>query len=141
MFKTLQKITFWLRSVFFWKKKKLTRLQQTAKITVSTLGEARFFAKHQFPDILYAVPIVKFKLPAVYQIAQSIRRFHVLVDTEQAAEDLIGFIESQSDKNISLGVYVDVDTGYHRSGFDPTTQEGLKVIRKLASCSRLHFSV
>ena len=50
------------------------------KITVSTLGEARFYAEHGFQDILYAVPLSVNKLQYALELMQKVNRFHVMFD-------------------------------------------------------------
>src|SRR5260370_42488403 len=50
-------------------------------ITVSTLAEAEFFARHGFDDITYAVPISPAKLEGAAILARQIRRLSLLLDS------------------------------------------------------------
>lgn len=106
-------------------------MRETAKITVSTLGEARFFAKHDFQDILYAVPIVRAKLDAAAALTREIRQFCVLIDSLDGAADLLKYSVEHS--NFIFNIFIDIDSGYHRTGFDPSSDVVLDSIDKLVA--------
>ena len=71
--------------------KRMERMNsEECKITVSTLGEARFYADFGFQDILYAVPLSCNKLEQAYQLTRQIKHFHIMFDHPfhlQAAEE------------------------------------------------------
>ena len=50
------------------------------KICVSTLGEAKFFAKAGFEDILYAMPVPASKLDKIYELTKSMPKFSFTFD-------------------------------------------------------------
>ena len=50
-------------------------------ITVSTLAEAKFFAAADFRDITLAVPVSLGRLPELFDFAQQVDAFHLLVDS------------------------------------------------------------
>src|ERR1700754_1308875 len=55
------------------------------RITVSTLAEARYFAKGGFKDIFYAVGIVPAKLPAVAELRRQGVNLRVVTDNISVA--------------------------------------------------------
>lgn len=67
----------------------------TCKITVSTLGEAEFYAEAGFQDILYAVPMPINKLERAYKLSKQINKFHIMFDNPQHLKDANTFWESR----------------------------------------------
>jgi len=68
-------------------------LQNTAKITVSTLGEADFFAAHGFQDILYAVPIIKHKLQRALDLTRQVKSrniYHSIINLRNEDKKILG---------------------------------------------------
>src|SRR3954465_5964631 len=51
-----------------------------ARITVSTLAEARAFAARGFKDITYAVPIEPGKFDEAFELARGCERFSLITD-------------------------------------------------------------
>ncbi|MGH9335791.1 MAG: alanine racemase, partial [Vicinamibacteria bacterium] len=105
-------------------------------ITVSTLAEARFFAKAGFRDITYAVPIAVGKLEAAVEIARSIDALHLLLDHVATFEAMSACAEA---KGIRLSAFLKVDCGYHRAGVDPEREESLRLARRMASSEHVDF--
>ncbi len=62
--------------------------RSSAKIVVSTLAEAEFYAAAGFPDVAYAVPIEPSKFERALALHASLPAFHVMVDSLEAAEAL-----------------------------------------------------
>jgi D-serine deaminase-like pyridoxal phosphate-dependent protein len=89
-------------------------------ITVSTLKEAEYFAAAGFSDIVYAVSIVPAKLPRIASLLRSGVDLAVVTDRIDVARAL-------GEKCVQLGVEVPVmielDTGEHRSGLAPDSDE------------------
>jgi D-serine deaminase-like pyridoxal phosphate-dependent protein len=112
------------------------KFHNTAKITVSTLGESDFFATHGFQDILYAVPIIKHKLQHALELTRKIRKFSVLVDSLSAAKVVIEFAKQHS---TVLHVFLDIDTGYNRTGINPKELASFEIAKLLASDPSVKF--
>src|SRR5215208_4492483 len=51
-----------------------------ARVTVSTLAEARAFAAHGFRDITYAVPIEPGKFDEAFELSKLCERFALITD-------------------------------------------------------------
>ncbi len=79
------------------------------RIAVSSLDMARYFQAAGWMDILVAVPVNVHQIPAVDALA-GLCALHVLVESETAAAKL------SEDISRPLGVWIEVDTGYHRTG-------------------------
>lgn len=101
-------------------------------ITVSTLYEARTFAEHGFDDIVWAFPVILGRLGEVVELASRIR-FGVVVDSRKAVDAL----ESLA---VDLGVWLKVDSGYHRAGVDPMGELAVELAERLASSGTLSFA-
>lgn len=67
------------------------------------------------------------KLDAAAELSRQIRRFCVLVDSPDGAFDLVNYAKAHS--GIQFHVYVDIDSGYHRTGFDPTSDAVFEAIK------------
>ena len=83
------------------------------RITVSTIGEASFFAEGGFDDILLAFPMTKNKLKPVAKLMQQLEQVHIVVDSKEAVKAIKDF-----DGRLPVGrkwsVLVIVDVGYGR---------------------------
>jgi len=104
-------------------------------ITVSTLGEAAFFADAGFDDITYAVPLAPNKFPGVQRISERIH-LNVLVDHPTIVDQLGNFCKKNG---ISLDVLVKVNCGYPRTGIDPEDPAAVSLIRKIVKDANLRF--
>lgn len=101
------------------------RLQLGARsgpITVSTLAEAELFAEAGFEDITWAVPLAPAKIERALAVAGRIRKLTFLVDHRVAVEELGKRAPGPVD------VMIKIDSGYHRAGLDPGSEE----LRELA---------
>ncbi|KAL6042907.1 D-threo-3-hydroxyaspartate dehydratase-like [Balamuthia mandrillaris] len=109
--------------------------QEHPKIIVSTLAEARFFAS-EFDDITYAVPISPSKLDEVVSLSRKVKTFNLLVDTLKTVEALIDYHDNHKEEPIpTFSVFVKVDTGYHRHGVDPQSEEAIAIVQALTNPS------
>ncbi|HXV59725.1 MAG TPA: alanine racemase, partial [Vicinamibacteria bacterium] len=105
-------------------------------ITVSTLAEARFFAKAGFRDITYAVPIATNRLEEAVELARSLDALNLLLDHEAT----LGAMESVARaKRTRLRVFLKVDCGYHRAGVDPEREESVILALRIARSPHLDF--
>jgi D-serine deaminase-like pyridoxal phosphate-dependent protein len=85
-------------------------------ITVSTLGEARFFADAGFQDILLAIPVARRKLHYYDALRGEIEKFVVLVDSDASVDAIVAYATRYPDK--PWHVVVEIDCGYHRCGIE-----------------------
>lgn len=106
-------------------------------ITVSTLAEARAFAKHGFADITYAVPIERGKFADGIEILQSGVKLNLLTDD---AETVISLNEAAGKAGVKFDVFVKIDCGTHRVGVEPHTAEAMGIPRQIADSVNLKFA-
>ncbi len=85
-------------------------------ITVSTLAEARAFAKHGFTDITYAVPIERGKFEDAIEIVNSGVKLNLLTDDAATVKALD---EAAGRSGLKFDVFLKIDCGTHRVGVDP----------------------
>lgn len=109
----------------------------TGPITVSTLDEARGFARKGFDDITYAVPIALARIPEAFELVRSGLRLGVLVDHPKAVEVLA---RRAAETAVDLRVWIKVDCGAHRAGVDPESAAGVEVARAIADAPRLDLA-
>ncbi len=105
-------------------------------ITVSTLAEARFFARAGFRDITYAVPVAVDRLEEVVEIARSIDALHLVLDHESTFEAVAACARA---KGVRLSAFLKVDCGYHRAGVDPENEESVALALRMARSDHLDF--
>ena len=82
-------------------------------VTVSTLAEARAFAANGFRDITYAVPIEPGKFDEAASLVEEGVDLKVITDDPSTPA---GLNEIARRRGISIGVFLEVDCGDHRSG-------------------------
>lgn len=83
-------------------------------ITVSTLAEARYFARHGFKDILYAVGIVPGRLDQVAGLRAEGIDLKIITDSLEGARAV-------ANHGGEFSVMVEIDSGAHRAGLDPAS--------------------
>lgn len=106
-------------------------------VTVSTLAEARAFAANGFRDITYAVPIEPGKFAEVVSMIQDGVHLNVLTDDPATP---LGLNESARASGVTVGVFLEVDCGDHRSGVRPNSAEAVSIPRAIADAPNLHFA-
>ncbi len=106
-------------------------------ITVSTLAEARAFAKHGFTDITYAVPIERGKFADAIEILQSGVKLNLLTDDADTVESLN---EAAGKAGVKFDVFVKIDCGTHRVGVEPHAAEAMGIPRQIADSANLNFA-
>jgi len=105
-------------------------------ITVSTLAEARAFAKYSFSDITYAVPIERGKFDECVEIARSVR-LNLLTDDAETVRDLD---KAAGKAGTKFNVFVKIDCGTHRVGVEPQSDEAIDIPRLIADSANLNFT-
>lgn len=78
-------------------------------ITVSSVRMAEYFAAHGWNDITLAFPVNLLEIPHINRLSAGVK-LNVLVENKEAASALAKQITH------ALGVYLKIDTGYHRTG-------------------------
>jgi D-serine deaminase-like pyridoxal phosphate-dependent protein len=106
-------------------------------VTTSTLAEVKAFARHGFNDFTYAVPIERGKFDDVVEILRNGVRLNVLTDDLETIR-LLGMIASRN--NVKIPIFLKVDSGYHRCGVDPHSEEAVTIPRAIADASHLEFA-
>ena len=105
-------------------------------ITVSTLAEARLFARAGFRDITYAVPLSLKRLDEALSLHRELGVFTVLVDHEDTAQALSEFCVRHGTRFHTL---LEIDCGDHRAGMDPEDPHSLERALRIADMSGLAF--
>jgi len=93
------------------------RLYGVEAITVSSVRMAEYFASHGWDDITIAFSLNVLEMEAIKRLAKSVK-LNVLVENREAAGILAKTATSK------IGVFIKIDTGYHRTGV-PASQTGL----------------
>ncbi|HTH37507.1 MAG TPA: alanine racemase [Pyrinomonadaceae bacterium] len=106
-------------------------------ITVSTLAEAKAFAKHGFNDITYAVPIERGKFAEAIEILNSGVRLNLLTDD---AETVKALDAAAGEASVGFDVFVKIDCGTHRVGVEPHTAEAAEIPRTISDAKHLNFA-
>ena len=106
-------------------------------VTVSTLAEAKAFAVTGFRDITYAVPIEPGKFEEVAQMVQDGVDLKMITDDPSVPA---GLNEIARSRGVSVGVFLEVDCGDHRSGVHPDSVEATSIPRAIADASNLKFA-
>ena len=97
-------------------------------IAVATLNEAEYFAQQGFIDIQYAVCITADKLPRAARILASAPRFSFFLDSLETARGVADFARN---RGVAFRVWLEIDSGEHRTGIDPDDPALLETARVL----------
>ena len=108
-----------------------------ARLTVSTLAEARAFAAHGFTDITYAVPVEPGKFDEAVEISRLCERLALITDDADIPPLLD---EAARRAGVTLDLFLKVDCGYHRCGVEPDTPEALEIPRLIERARNLRFA-
>lgn len=106
-------------------------------ITVSTLREAEYFNERGFRDILYAVAVTPDKIPRAAALQDRAATLHLLVDDPNIVKDLD---QGAQELNARFSMYIDIDTGYHRSGVDPGSEVLIDIGKALQQANNLELT-
>lgn len=116
---------------------KIQTAGHSGAVTVSTLAEAKAFAANGFRDITYAVPIEPGKFAEVAGMVKDGVDLKVITDDVSTPA---GLNESARGAGVTVGVYLEVDCGDHRSGVKPTSLEAIEIPRAISDASNLSFA-
>jgi len=97
------------------------------RITVSTLAEARYFAKGGFTDILYGVGVVPSKLAAVSELRRQGVNLRVVTDNLTVARA----IAEAATNGDTFSVFIEIDSGAGRAGLPYPALAGLLDIARV----------
>jgi D-serine deaminase-like pyridoxal phosphate-dependent protein len=107
------------------------------RIMVSTLAEAREFLAAGFTDITYGVPIEPGKFGEAFELTNKCERFAVITDDPQT----ISLLAAGSEKaGATPAVFIEIDTGDHRSGIAPGSPDILQMARQISDAQNLKFA-
>jgi D-serine deaminase-like pyridoxal phosphate-dependent protein len=106
-------------------------------LTVSTLAEARAFARNGFRDITYAVPIEPGKFSAAVELAKTCERLGLITD-DLEIPSLLNKVAQ--DAAVVLDLFLKVDCGYHRCGVEPDSKAAIDIPRQISDASNLRFA-
>ncbi|MCG8469825.1 MAG: alanine racemase [Gemmatimonadetes bacterium] len=102
---------------------RLQRSAGAAAFTVSTLEEARAFSAAGFTDLLWAFPVSPSRIPEVVELARDIE-LGIAVDSATAVDAL-------AREGAPLSVWLEVDSGYGRTGVPARADELLSLAERL----------
>ena len=105
-------------------------------VTVSTMAEARFFARAGFRDITYAVPIALGRIEEAHDLAREVDSLNLLLDHERSFRELEDYARVQRAR---FSIFLKVDSGYHWAGVDPLSEEGVSLAVNLARSPHIDF--
>lgn len=103
-------------------------------IAVSTLREAEYFARHGLDDIQLAVCLTPDKLPRAAALAGRAPRFSFFLDSVDTAQAVSAFAATHG---AALNVWIEIDSGEHRTGVAPEGETLLAIAGALGSPARL----
>ncbi len=111
----------------------LFRERGVSKIAVSSVSMARFFASDGWNDITIAFPVNLTEIEEIDKLASEIT-LNLLVESIYSTEFLAEHL------SFDVGIFVKIDTGYHRTGIDPQNLEDIEaIIYLIQSSGKLHF--
>ena len=98
-------------------------------IAVSTLREAEYFASGGIADIQLALCLTPDKLPRAAAVAGRIGRFSFFLDSLEMARSTAEFALAHA---LALRVWIEIDSGEHRTGVEPDDEQLLDIAAILA---------
>jgi len=116
---------------------KIQTSRHNGAITVSTLEEARAFAKGGFTDITYAVPIERGKFSDAVEILRTGIKLNLLTDD---AATVTALDKAAGEAGVRFDVFVKIDCGTHRVGVEPHTTEAIEIPRLISDTKNLNFA-
>ncbi len=104
------------------------------KIAVSSIRMAQYFAKDGWQDITIAFPLNIREIPRLMSIPSNIR-INILVENTEVIKAL-----KQYHSKRSFGVFIKIDSGYHRTGLQLSqTDKVSQIIRAIEELKELSF--
>jgi len=89
------------------------------KITVSSLQMAEYFANGGWKDITVAFPVNLNEIDSINRLLDKTENLQLLVDEGSELEKLIKNVKG------NLNIYLKIDCGTARTGFDPNDKDGI----------------
>lgn len=109
------------------------RNEGVGTITVSSLEMAKYFAGYGWKDILVAFPVNILEIESINQLALEIK-LSLTVESDYSVLTLLSGLKH------SVGLYIKIDTGYHRTGIDYNNfNEIEKILRLIRQTKKLEF--
>jgi len=108
------------------------RNEGVTAITVSSVSMAIYFARHGWQNITIAFPVNLLEIDEINQLASGIN-LNLLIESEEAAVFLARNLTSD------CGFLIKIDTGYHRTGINPSNLPLIDQILEAADLAKLHF--
>jgi D-serine deaminase-like pyridoxal phosphate-dependent protein len=108
------------------------REEGISAITVSSVSMAKYFAKNGWKDITIAFPVNLLEIDEINELAYHIQ-LNLLIESNETALFLSKKLLS------SCGFFIKIDTGYHRTGIDPSDILLIDKVLKSANPAKLHF--
>lgn len=106
-------------------------------VTVATLNEAEYFARHGIADILYGVCITPDKLERVRKLQQGGVSITVITDSLEVAWVLAGLEATPGPR---LNAMVEIDCGEHRTGVSPDDPSMIEIASCLHGSDAVEFA-
>lgn len=108
--------------------------KHSGAIAVATMKEAEYFAAGGFRDILYTVNLEPSKLPRIAALQRAGVRMSAVLDSVAAVQLLRG---AQDALARPLDIFLELDSGAHRTGFLPGDQAIVEAARLLQDAPKL----
>ncbi len=103
------------------------------KITVSSLTMAKYFADAGWKDITIAFPFNQLEIAEINELAAEIELNILLIHTSSAA-----FLQKHLKQQI--GIFIEIDCGYHRSGIPAENIDEIDdLIKAVSNVEKLNF--
>ncbi|HSF88689.1 MAG TPA: alanine racemase [Saprospiraceae bacterium] len=104
------------------------------KITVSSVGMARYFAEDGWKDITIAFPVNVRQINEINALSAQVKLGLLVLDADTV--DILGM-----NLNQAISIWIKIDVGTHRTGIDPTQTESIDdMLERLAKYPQLSFA-
>jgi D-serine deaminase-like pyridoxal phosphate-dependent protein len=101
-------------------------------ITVSSVSMARYFAMHGWNDITIAFPVNLPEIDEINELASSLN-LNLLLESEESSKFL------SRELTASCGFFIKIDTGYHRTGIEPSNVPLIDKVLATGDPTKLQF--
>ncbi len=109
------------------------RIYGVEAITVSSVSMAQYFADHGWKDITIAFPVNILEINEINRLASEIE-LSLLVENEIT----MSFLKRKL--TASAGIWIEIDTGYHRTGIDVVKTRRIdQILNLLKNDSQMNF--
>lgn len=104
-----------------------------SSITVSSVQMAEYFAIEGWSDILIAFPVNLLEIDNINNLAKKIK-LHLILESVESTKFLAKNLKFPS------GIYLKIDTGYHRTGLSAEDEEIMAILSLVKSSSNLKLN-